>query len=162
MGWFNHQLYLDIYIVEKIKFELFQMVEYQDGISSADLSMTLRVHGNRWIGRSGCWIKFKFSIGSVSAQDEFGAAVNQKVSSNIPPDRWTIGPLDPQEGFKVCQRKPPAHFLRMSLVLATGVLWMLFFGGKHENNKTRRKVLEDVHIRWAPDAVINGMKYPYK
>ena len=24
---------------------------YQDGISSADLAMTLRVHGNRWIGR---------------------------------------------------------------------------------------------------------------
>ena len=49
----------------------------------------------------------------------------------------------------------------MSLVVATtGVLWMLFFGGKHENNKTRRKVLEDVHIRWTPDAVINEMKYP--
>lgn len=22
--------------------------------------MTLRVHGDRWIGRSGCWIKFFF------------------------------------------------------------------------------------------------------
>jgi len=135
------------------------MVEYQDGISLADLSMTLRVHGNRWIGRSGCWIKFKLSIGSVSAQDGLVQQSTRKSPLICP---RIVGPLDRRKASRFVNESHRRISYVCHLCWPPVCCGCCFLGGKHENNKTRRKVLEDVHTRCIPDAVINGMKYPYK
>ena len=54
---------------------------------------------DQWIGRSGCWIKFKLSIGSVSAQDELVQQSTRKSPLISPPDRWIVGPAGRLQGL---------------------------------------------------------------
>lgn len=142
---------LDTYLVGKLKFKLFIFkCRCQNGMFSTDFPMTLRVHGNRWIGRSGCWIKFKLSIGSVSAQD---GLVQQSTRKSPLISPRIVGPLDRRKASRFVNESHRRISYVCHLCWPPVCCGCCFFGGKH---------VEDVHTRCIPDAVINGMKYPYK